>query len=315
MNHFSVEEKRAAALKELYILDTPPEERFERLTRIASRIFNVPIAQITLLDGERQWFKSFHGSDITEVPRAITFCTHTVEEETGTMVVNDATEDSRFDGNPLVHADPHIKFYAGSSLSYSKDIRLGTLCILDVKPREMSSDDIAMLEDLAAIAQREIVTIQLAMLDELTGLSNRRGFTNRAESYLSLAQQDNKNVSMAFIDLDNFKTINDTFGHKEGDEALITFARLLQSVCRQSDLIARIGGDEFAVLFVGADKDAAANQLEKLSLKLGDINKSSPYEILFSYGIVQSNLQCHTSIAELIDQSDSLMYTDKKSKQ
>jgi diguanylate cyclase (GGDEF)-like protein len=314
LSDFGTEEQRVAALKELDILDTPPEERFDRLTRIATRIFNVPVAQITLLDGDRQWFKSIQGAELTEVPRAITFCTHTVETANGTMVVTDAEKDSRFDGNPMVHSEPNIRFYAGSSLSYSENVRLGTLCILDVKPRQMSENDIAILEDLAAVAQREIITMQLAMLDELTGLSNRRGFISRAESSLSLAKRENIKVSLAFIDLDKFKLINDNFGHKKGDEALVVFSRLVKSVCRSSDLIARIGGDEFVVLFMGSDKDSAEKKLKNLAEKIVEVNSNSPYEILFSHGVVECDLQKEISISALLDESDKLMYVDKNQK-
>lgn len=307
----SIESKRASALKELAILDTPREERFERLTRIAARIFNVPVAQITLLDGDRQWFKSIQGSELTEVPRAMTFCTHTVESEGGTMVVNDATKDQRFDGNPLVHSAPNVRFYAGVSLYYYNNVPLGTLCILDIKPRKMSDADMAILEDIAAIAQREMVSIQLAMLDELTGLSNRRGFISNAENFMLLAQREDKKVSLAFIDLDDFKIINDNFGHKKGDEALKEFSEELQSACRASDLVARIGGDEFAVLFMGADKQAAANKLARLSDTLTEKNKHSAHQLLFSFGVVECDLSAEFDIVELLDEGDQLMYADK----
>jgi diguanylate cyclase (GGDEF)-like protein len=178
----------------------------------------------------------------------------------------------------------------------------------------MSENDIAILEDLAAVAQREIITMQLAMLDELTGLSNRRGFISRAESSLSLAKRENIKVSLAFIDLDKFKMINDNFGHKKGDEALVVFSRLVKSVCRSSDLIARIGGDEFVVLFMGSDKESAEKKLKNLAEKIMEVNSNSPYKILFSHGVVECDLQNKISISALLDESDKLMYVDKNQK-
>lgn len=314
MTKLDIEQMRADALAHLNILDTPPEERFERITRIATQIFDVPVAQLTLLDNERQWFKSNQGSDLTEVPRVITFCTHTVETDDGKMVIEDATEDARFDGNPIVHGEPFVRFYAGHSLYYNKDVRLGTLCILDSKPREMSQKDMQILEDLAAVAQRELVTIQLAMLDELTGLNNRRGFTTHAQTLLSFLERDKKSAVLVFIDMDNFKPINDKYGHQEGDSALIAFSRMLNSLGRASDIVARIGGDEFVAMFTDANALAAENLINKLREELRQYNDTNPleYVIDFSAGIVEVDPSNRESLTDLLAKGDQLMYLNKQ---
>ncbi len=160
------EERRLAALSSLNILDTPPEPRFDRITRLASRYFAVPIALLTLVDRDRQWFKSCVGLHYSETPREQAFCAHTVMARQ-TIVVNDALADDRFAENPLVIGEPRIRFYAGSPLILSNGTCLGTLCLLDTRPRWFAADDTKLLEDLRDLAvaelEREPVTIsQLA---------------------------------------------------------------------------------------------------------------------------------------------------------
>jgi diguanylate cyclase (GGDEF)-like protein/PAS domain S-box-containing protein len=149
------EKKRLATLRGLNILDTPPEERFDRLTRLAQRIFDVPIAVITLVDSDRQWFKSCQGLDATETPRSISFCGHAILGDE-VFVIPDAALDPRFADNPLVAGAPHIRFYAGQPLKANNGSRLGTLCILDIKPRQPSQADLDVLRDLAALVESEL---------------------------------------------------------------------------------------------------------------------------------------------------------------
>jgi GAF domain-containing protein len=161
------EPDRLAALQELRILDTPAEERFDRLTRIARDLFQVPIALVSLVDAKRQWFKSKIGLDASETPRAISFCGHAILGN-DPFVVENAVEDSRFADNPLVTAPPGIRFYAGMPLRSVTGTKLGTLCIIDRTPRRFSADDARRLRDLAAWAERELnlsVAIEAAIAE------------------------------------------------------------------------------------------------------------------------------------------------------
>ena len=155
------EAKRLAALRALRILDTPPEERFDRITRIAAELFNVPISVISMIDSNRQWFKSHHGLGVSETPRSISFCGHAILQPE-VFHVADATLDPRFADNPLVVGDPKIRFYAGMPLRAPGGEALGTLCLIDSKAREFSDADRALLADLARWAQ------------ETVGLNDRR---------------------------------------------------------------------------------------------------------------------------------------------
>lgn len=149
------ESERLRALCELRILDTPTEERFDRITRIAADLFRVPIALISLVDSDRQWFKSRVGLDATQTPRNISFCGHAILGD-GSLVVEDALNDVRFMDNPLVTGPPHIRFYAGMPLHAIGGWRLGTLCLIDSAPRNFTIDDVRRLVDLSAWAEREL---------------------------------------------------------------------------------------------------------------------------------------------------------------
>lgn len=149
------EAPRLQALRVRGMLDTPAEERFDRLTRLAQRLFGVKIALISLIDAERQWFKSRQGLDVCETARDISFCGHAILASE-LFEVPDATQDARFADNPLVTDAPHIRFYAGAPLSSSDGFRLGTLCIIDTQPRQLSARDRGMLRDLADLVETEI---------------------------------------------------------------------------------------------------------------------------------------------------------------
>jgi phosphoribosyl 1,2-cyclic phosphodiesterase/CheY-like chemotaxis protein len=153
------EERRIASLRELKILDTEPEERFDRVTRLAAAFFDVPMAVISLVDEDRQWFKSCLGGDAKEGPRDAAFCAHVVYGREP-MIVPDALHDVRFADNPLVIDEPRIRFYAGYPLILSNGSCIGTLCLLDTRPRTLEGSDLERLHDLADIALREVVGLE-----------------------------------------------------------------------------------------------------------------------------------------------------------
>lgn len=152
------ERLRIAALRELCILDTPQEEAFDRVTKLAAQVFGVPIALVTLVDEQRQWFKSHHGLTVTETPREHAFCAYAIRSD-AVMVVPDARNDARFVNNPLVTGKPHIHFYAGAPLITWSGHRLGTLCLIsDEPPPVFGEREQAMLADMAAIVVNLIET-------------------------------------------------------------------------------------------------------------------------------------------------------------
>jgi diguanylate cyclase (GGDEF)-like protein len=306
------EKSRLETLRSLDVLDAQAEERFDRVTRMAKRMFGVPIALVSLVDENRQWFKSCIGLSLSETSREMSFCGHAILGSE-VFIIRDAIEDERFADNPLVLNDPNIRFYAGCPLTVNGH-RLGTLCIIDQVPRNFGHDDIDALKDLASMVEHELEAVQLATLDELTGLSNRRGFLLLAKHSLKLSIRQKFPIVLVFMDLNQFKRINDKFGHAEGDAALVAFANLMNASFRDSDHYARLGGDEFVALLSSTAIKEAGKIIERFKASLIAYNQQAKrgYDISFSYGIVEFNHGAQTTIEELLDEGDSLMYESRK---
>jgi len=302
-----------AMLRSLDILDTLPEERFERLTRLARRLFGVPIALISLVDAQRQWFKSAEGPFRRETPRDLSFCGHAVQGK-DVFVVPDALADGRFRGHPLVAGEPHIRFYAGYPLTVSGGLRPGTLCLMDTRPTDLDAQQRESLCDLGHLVEREIIAFQLAISDELTSVANRRGFETIAEHALSLCRRGGKPASLVYFDLNHFKKINDRHGHSEGDRALATFARALKDAFRESDVIGRLGGDEFVVFLADSDLTQTAGIVSRVRQALAAWRGEAAgnYEISFSVGQIQYDPGRHTCVGDMVMEADKAMYSHKK---
>lgn len=149
------EQQRLQTLRDLLILDTEPEQRFDVLTQYAADMFDVPIVLVSLVDENRQWFKSRCGLNATETPRNISFCGHAILESEP-LVVTDALTDPRFADNPLVTEDPFIRFYAGAPLAMENGMRVGTLCLIDRHSRQLSEWELGHLKDLAKVVAKEL---------------------------------------------------------------------------------------------------------------------------------------------------------------
>ncbi len=173
------EADRLVALHRYGILDTPADPRFDRIVALAARLLDMPIALVTLVDAERQWFKARQGVDLAETPRDISFCTHAVSD--GSMLeVPDAIQDARFIDNPLVTGDPGIRFYAGAPLLDENGHALGTLCVIDRKPRRLSEEQRALLSDLAGMAQ-DAMQLHRALLEAEQARAEAE-YANRAKT-------------------------------------------------------------------------------------------------------------------------------------
>jgi diguanylate cyclase (GGDEF)-like protein len=295
------EESRLKTLRSMNVLDSAAQEQFDRVTRLASRYFGVPIALVSLVDANRQWFKSCVGLDARETGRDISFCGHAILDNK-TFYIEDASIDSRFHDNPLVTGPPHIRFYAGRPIKAPNGHNLGTLCIIDSKPKKLSTKDFTVLDDLAKTVEEELASLQLATVDELTGLSSTRGFSQLATHCLSMAERQKAPITFAYFDLDNFKPINDNNNYTTGDRVLKFFAEQLKESFRSSDLFSRIGGDEFAVLLYNANIDKSHQLLERFKHDLATNfqNMDIKFNLEFSVSFVSYDPISHPDVDTLI---------------
>ncbi len=323
------EKARLAALRELKVLDTDDELEYNDVVLIASQLCGTPIALISLIDEDRQWFKARIGLDARQTHRDLAFCAHAILNPSETFVVEDASKDGRFADNPLVTADPHIRFYAGTPLTIKGGIALGTLCVIDREPRELNRIQIRALEALARqISLRfELRSMadelrrtneslkNLSLTDELTGIYNRRGFFVHAEQQLKLYRSRESQYSMWLLasDMDGLKYINDTFGHDEGSEAIKAVVDIMKLSFRDADIVARVGGDEFIVLIPNCSDETAKRLPGRLEQGFANYNATSgkPYKVDMSVGLVKAEFESDELIADLLNRADHLMYEEK----
>ena len=247
---------RIAALHSLGILDTPREDRFDRYTRIAARAFDVPIALISLVDQDRQWFKSAEGLDAVETPRNVSFCGHAILGD-GVFEVRNALHDPRFRDNPLVLEPPGIRFYAGAPLETPERHKLGTLCIIDRVPRQLNNDEKTMLGNLADTVVGEMT--RFVDIESLPLGRTAPSFTG-PEFFASIP--DEQGLSVLLFDIDDVLESHDAAnpGVSPGD----IFTGLLYDHFPTARSIAHIGDYHFCVLLKpdqGFDEVRAINRV------------------------------------------------------
>jgi diguanylate cyclase (GGDEF)-like protein len=303
---------RLDALRALSLFDANPDERFDRLTRLARRLFNVPVAKVTLVAPEMVYAISCTGEQKAPIPREHSFCSQAIKSD-DILIIPDTLADGRFADNPFVAGDPRIRFYAGCPLVMN-GCRLGTLCLVDGVPKNMTQEDIMLMKDLAATVEHELTAMHMAIVDGLTGLVNRRGFETLAQNGLNVCKRMRRPASLLFFDLNGFKAINDTFGHAEGDLALRNFATALNQTFRSTDIIGRLGGDEFAVLLLDStpsDTRAAIRRLRVIVTSQNERERRG-YGLRFSVGCVDTDGMQAADIGRMLLDGDTKMYSDKR---
>jgi len=299
----SNETRRLETLRGLKLLDTPPEERFDRVTRLAKQIFSTPIALVSLVDADRQWFKSAQGLDAPETPRNVSFCGHAILDDK-IMVVNDAAKDQRFCDNPLVCNDPNIRFYAGYPLSAPDGSRVGTLCVIDRVPREISREQAQLLRELGRMVEEELVDAVLATNDPVTSLSNRNGFLMVAEHLLSMCVRTEQPATMLLVHFQNLQEIDNEVGRDAGDAASVQLAHHLLSTFRNSDLVTRLASDLYGVLLAGSDLDGVEAVRRRFNDDVNDQNRNTDnhYEFHLDIDVIAFKPDRHKDAQGLLDE-------------
>jgi diguanylate cyclase (GGDEF)-like protein len=309
---------------------TPIEERFERITRIARRALHAPVAAISLLNEDKQWFKSAAGWGISELPRDQAICKLTVEANQIVMI-GDTLADPRVAKLPIVMSAPRFRAYAGHPLVNDQDACIGTFCVFDLKPREFAPVDRQALIDLASLVQRELLSDHLtnahaaltsklgiarreALMDPLTHLWNRRGASVLLKGAFASADQRGTPLALALLDLDNFKRINDTRGHQTGDEVLRRVASRLLSTVRGDDAICRLGGDEFLVLMADTDAGIASRVAERIRHAVTDTpvpTRDGAIQVSVSVGCTVRQPRETTAVDALLERADQALMESK----
>lgn len=262
------EVERLEELQSLHILDTATEERFDRYTHLVADLFGFPIVLVTLVDKERQWFKSHCGLDLQQTERDVSFCAHAINEG-GVFIVPDARKDSRFADNRLVTGPPYIRFYAGSTVHGPNGYPLGTLCVIDHVPREFDQRQCDQLSQFAMLIEREIghrheldklrASIEYkAFNDPLTGLPNKRTFVDRLDTLMALREAEGGRLAVVLFNIGGLRYINQAFGMSVGDELLREIAGRLEEIAPADASPARLGGDEFVIVLPSTDSETGA---------------------------------------------------------
>ena len=343
------EAERLVALARYNILDTLPEPAYDDVVEIASCIAGTPIALISLLDQERQWFKAKLGLAVDSTPREDSFCKCLLDLPLDeVLIVPDAHADARFSASPLVVGDPYIRFYMGAPLVTPDGHVLGSLCTIDRVVRHPTEQQALALQALArhvmqllelrhrnreirellserAVQMRELSNYQVLLeqhnrqlltesrTDRLTKIGNRMAL----DQYLVAAHQDSvklhRPLSILLIDVDYFKPYNDQFGHPAGDEVLQQVAALLYDSCRSTDFAARYGGEEFMLILPETTARTAVQVAERLRHRIEE-EQFPNRQITVSIGVarmISRKSQQPITVPELVRYADQALYQAK----
>lgn len=308
--------ERLTALERSRILDTQADLAFDDLIRIAAAICQVPMAMVTLVGSDRQWLKAKLGIKLRETHRDESFCAHTILKPGAPTVVEDARRDPRFRNNPFVTGESGVRFYAGAPLLDPDGLPLGSFCVMDRVPRKLEPAQLEALQALSRQASRLIeahrLTLELryhlderewyeqqlrlhqqqlerqnadlttlSRTDPLTGLPNRRAFTLALEEVAA----GGRRYCVAVCDIDHFKTVNDSHGHAAGDRVLQAVAGTLRDQLAARGRVARLGGEEFVLLFPGCSLAEATQECEALRQAIA--GQPAAHRVTVSIGVAE----------------------------
>ncbi|UUR08916.1 sensor domain-containing diguanylate cyclase [Sphingomonas glaciei] len=304
----SDEPGRIAALNRLCVLDTCREDQFDSITSLVGTVLNAPVAAVSLVDVNRQWFKSINGLAITETPRSLSFCDHTIRGGEP-MNIADTRLDARFATNDLVTSEPFIRAYLGAPLTMNDGYNVGALCALDHRPRNFTSEQERILTKFARLVVDELELRHMADHDHLTGALTRRAFLERLGQ---LRREDDQRSVLAIFDLDHFKAVNDRFGHPVGDEVLSAVAQVCKSRLTRGDVFGRVGGEEFGLLLTEVSLVEAFTRIESMRVAIGRLSFAASEELTMTASFVLLELDEHSPSSAMAI-ADAALYSAKRS--
>lgn len=275
------EKERLETVRALKILDSGAEERYDRITRLAQRLFDVPIAAFTIIDENRQWFKSKQGLDGTETSRDVAFCAHTILQN-NSMVVPDTLQDDRFQDNPLVTAAPNIRFYAGHPVHAPNMNKIGSLCIIDKKPRLMSQTELKLLEGLTKLAEQEIARQNLPPDEDIQHHSEKLFFQTLLKYVMNFAKVMKVPTGVMVVRVPAKFDGKNIAKPIHRDRMMIEVAKILDNSVRTTDVVGALDSDAFYILFPKCNESG-------LKIVLDRIQKNS--------SVLQTKLNCSPNYA------------------
>lgn len=342
----SRERLRKDALDEFAIMDTHAETAYDDIARLARAICGTPIAVVSLVDSDRQWFKARVGTELTSTPRAISFCDHAIRTPDRVMQVSDAAQDQRFADSPLVNGElDNLCFYAGAPILAVGGEAIGTVCVMDRVPRSLNQDQ---LEGLAALARQVGLLLELRLLlntqreanarregmvqrlhsdrealqrsnedldrvahhDALTGLLNRAGLERLRHWPDAANRLAEGTYVMAMLDIDHFKHTNDRHGHLAGDQVLRRVADVIRSSVRKTDAAARFGGEEFLLVFPQTSLARAYEIAERIRCAVEEDEAAIPVTV--SIGLATGD-PAQDRPEAVVERADQALYRAKTS--
>jgi len=339
----SDEAQRQAALDSYGVLDTAPEQAFDDIVLLAATLCDTPAAAISLLDHGRQWSKAQIGVDHSHSPRAQAICNAAIADPTHMLVVEDIARDPRFAATPVRIGQQTLRFYAGVPLLTPDGYPLGVVCVMDVKPRQLSAKQCAglkvlarqvqhlfelrrqMLEQARLLSEGQAATQQLeqsraeleqrhetlqqtANHDQLTGLLNRAALAQLRENPRAMQKLESAPYSLALLDVDCFKQVNDRHGHLLGDRALRVVADAVTACVREGDLAVRYGGEEFLVVLPGTGLAVAYEVAHRIRERVAAA--SLPFALTVSIGIAAGD-PSHDRPEQVFERADQALYQAK----
>lgn len=329
---YPYEAQRLETLRKLQLLDTPIEERFERLTRMICRLLDVPIALFNLIDDKQQFYKSAQGVNNSYASLEGAFCPHAFHEP-DMLLVADTHKDERFFDNPFVTGEVlSIGFYAGCTVKTPDGMPIGTVCAIDMQPREMTEEQLQALRDITAMVESEIKIThlehekkmlgtelveanRLAMVDPLTRLWNRAGMESMINKEWAEARRYKRPITIVMCDIDHFKRLNDSFGHDVGDDVIRNTGKKLIEGLRSEDHVCRVGGEEFLLILPNCDGPSAQELLERVRRNiehtaLAEVDLGRPVTLSFGVSSLVPNLD--TAPGASIKAADKALYQAKE---
>nr|WP_321458293.1 GGDEF domain-containing protein [uncultured Cohaesibacter sp.] len=267
------ERERLSLLRDLNVLDTPSDERFERIVRLAVCHFHMPVCKISLIDYDRNWYKAAIGLKDEECPRKSSICTYAITSDQP-LIVPDLSKDERFCDLPQVAAGRQFRFYAGAPIILDNGVRVGSLCLMDTVPHhDFSGEDIRFIIDLSNIVAQSLIMYrnsaehlqEILDHDPLTKLYSRLFIQTKLQEAIYLAEQNGSQLAAICVDIDDFEEINDTRGHLYGDNCIQAVGKRISQMFASNIIAGRLSGDKFMILI---DDLSSRDDVEHLAYRL-----------------------------------------------